>query len=354
MSPADPLRNLGVRLTARGGELRVFSANASSIDLCIFDEKDPTWIAKTIPLSTTGDGVWSATHAIPGAWHALRAQGIRADRADERVRPVAHPARSLRARAEARPERRLAQLRPGRRIRLGRGREARHPARSHGLVRGARQGAHAAQPRRAGGAARHLRRARAPVDDRLPEGSRRHHDRAAPDPSGDQRTAPHQDGPDQLLGLQHPQLLHPARARTRPGMPSSAAPVPCCANSRAWCGCCTRPVSRSCSTWSTTTPPRRVAADRPARSAASTTPPTTATAGRQLPRHHRLRQHDRLLARRDPAPRARLAAVLGERGADRRIPLRPRRHPRPRRRRGVRSASSAARGDRERPGAGRA
>ncbi|MBN9141362.1 MAG: glycogen debranching protein GlgX [Micrococcales bacterium] len=61
MSHADPLRNLGVHLTSRGGELRVWSADATSIELCIFDEKDTDWVAKRVPL-TKGDGeVWSAT-----------------------------------------------------------------------------------------------------------------------------------------------------------------------------------------------------------------------------------------------------------------------------------------------------
>ena len=41
MSPEDPLRNLGVRLSSRGGELRVWSGSATAIELCIFDGKDP-------------------------------------------------------------------------------------------------------------------------------------------------------------------------------------------------------------------------------------------------------------------------------------------------------------------------
>ena len=49
----------------------------------------------------------------------------------------------------------------------------------------------------------------------------------------------------------------------------------------------------------------------------------------------------------DPAARARLAAVLGERRADRRVPVRPDGDARARRARRVRSAASAARGDRQ-------
>ena len=61
MSPADPFRNLGVHLTSRGGELRVWSANATSIELCIFDENDADWVAKRIPLVRGEGDVWSAT-----------------------------------------------------------------------------------------------------------------------------------------------------------------------------------------------------------------------------------------------------------------------------------------------------
>jgi glycogen operon protein len=77
MSPADPLRNLGVHLTARGGEIRVWSASATGIDLCIFDGKDPGWVSKTIALNRDGHDVWSATTRAlsPGTYYALRATG---------------------------------------------------------------------------------------------------------------------------------------------------------------------------------------------------------------------------------------------------------------------------------------
>ncbi len=61
MAHADSLRNLGVHLTSHGGEIRVWSANATSIELCLFDADDATWVAHRVPL-TRGDGdVWSAT-----------------------------------------------------------------------------------------------------------------------------------------------------------------------------------------------------------------------------------------------------------------------------------------------------
>src|SRR5690349_2663829 len=75
--PADPLRNLGVHLTSRGGELRVWSEHATSIDLCIFDGKDPAWVAKTVPLARDEHSVWSATtrSLTAGTYYALRAKG---------------------------------------------------------------------------------------------------------------------------------------------------------------------------------------------------------------------------------------------------------------------------------------
>ncbi|MBB5641566.1 glycogen debranching protein GlgX [Cryobacterium roopkundense] len=60
MTHADPLRNLGVRITSTGGELRVWSQNADAIDLCIFDDTDPNWIIKSIPMTKDIHDVWSA------------------------------------------------------------------------------------------------------------------------------------------------------------------------------------------------------------------------------------------------------------------------------------------------------
>lgn len=69
--------SFGVRPTADGGELRVFSANASAITLCIFDEKDPLWVAEKVRLTPQGDGVWfgSSPALVPGARYSLRAGG---------------------------------------------------------------------------------------------------------------------------------------------------------------------------------------------------------------------------------------------------------------------------------------
>ena len=49
----DSLADLGVRLTPDGGVLRVWSASATAMDLCIFDDKDASWVATTLPLAKT-------------------------------------------------------------------------------------------------------------------------------------------------------------------------------------------------------------------------------------------------------------------------------------------------------------
>ena len=77
MATIDTLGHLGVRQTARGGELRVFSAHATAIELCIFADDDPTWIAESHDLHRNRVGVWHVTTRAlaPGARYALRVNG---------------------------------------------------------------------------------------------------------------------------------------------------------------------------------------------------------------------------------------------------------------------------------------
>ena len=74
---ADPLRDLGVRVGEGGGELRVWSANATAMELCIFSPKDPEWVTERIPMGRDDSGVWSAATAslTPGTAYAIRASG---------------------------------------------------------------------------------------------------------------------------------------------------------------------------------------------------------------------------------------------------------------------------------------
>jgi len=77
MTHADPLRNLGVRLSSSGGELRVWSQNAHAMDLCVFDETDPNWIIKSIPMTRDAQDVWSASSRTlsPGRRYGIRVSG---------------------------------------------------------------------------------------------------------------------------------------------------------------------------------------------------------------------------------------------------------------------------------------
>ena len=77
MASNDPLGNLGVRQTARGGELRVFSAHATAVELCIFAPDDPTWIAETHDLHRMKSGIWHITtrSLSPGVRYGLRVDG---------------------------------------------------------------------------------------------------------------------------------------------------------------------------------------------------------------------------------------------------------------------------------------
>ncbi|HEX4443298.1 MAG TPA: glycogen debranching protein GlgX [Galbitalea sp.] len=77
MPSVDPLSNLGVRQGSRGGELRVWSRNATGMDLVIFDSKDPSWITAVRPMTGNDHGVWSVTSSrlAAGTRYAIRASG---------------------------------------------------------------------------------------------------------------------------------------------------------------------------------------------------------------------------------------------------------------------------------------
>lgn len=77
MSPADPLRHLGARLTDNGGEVRVYSASATAMELCLFSLKDSDWISDTVPCERDDHNVWSATSPklVAGRNYTVRASG---------------------------------------------------------------------------------------------------------------------------------------------------------------------------------------------------------------------------------------------------------------------------------------
>src|SRR5919202_1778054 len=78
VAAVDPLRDLGVRRLPDGGaEARVFSANATSIELCLLSDRDPNWIERSVRMRRDEHGVWTgrSRHLVPGQRYAIRANG---------------------------------------------------------------------------------------------------------------------------------------------------------------------------------------------------------------------------------------------------------------------------------------
>ncbi len=75
--PADPFADLGVRLGPAGGTLRVWSASATAMELCLFDENDASWTTATLPMTKTDGDVWTITsdRLAPGTRYSVRASG---------------------------------------------------------------------------------------------------------------------------------------------------------------------------------------------------------------------------------------------------------------------------------------
>ena len=73
----DRLNDLGVKTDSEGGEVRVWSASATGIELCIFGPKDPNWVAESVQLEKGADDVWSAVspRLQAGTRYSLRASG---------------------------------------------------------------------------------------------------------------------------------------------------------------------------------------------------------------------------------------------------------------------------------------
>ncbi len=73
----DSLADLGVRLDATGGTLRIWSASATSIQLCLFDAKDANWVTDTLALERDSANVWSVSTPLlsPGVRYSVRASG---------------------------------------------------------------------------------------------------------------------------------------------------------------------------------------------------------------------------------------------------------------------------------------
>ncbi|WP_082462126.1 glycogen debranching protein GlgX [Agromyces sp. Leaf222] len=77
MSERDPLHDLGVRTSADGGTVRVWSANATSIELEVFDRADAGWATDRVELVRDEHGVWQGSSAalVHGARYGFRVDG---------------------------------------------------------------------------------------------------------------------------------------------------------------------------------------------------------------------------------------------------------------------------------------
>lgn len=79
MTAIEPqtISNLGVVLDDAGGTIRVFSATAEQIWLCLLDPANPRTITTRVPLERGAENIWAATTEllVPGAKYALSADG---------------------------------------------------------------------------------------------------------------------------------------------------------------------------------------------------------------------------------------------------------------------------------------
>ena len=77
-APGGPvLDNLGVRLHDGVGTLRVWSQNASSVELVVFDATDLDWATDQVALERRPGGIWEVTTEMlqPGVRYAIRVSG---------------------------------------------------------------------------------------------------------------------------------------------------------------------------------------------------------------------------------------------------------------------------------------
>lgn len=77
MPAPDPLHDLGVRTGPDGGTVRVWSANAASVELEVFAGDDLGWAIERVDLARDEYGVWEgrAGSLVPGARYGLRVDG---------------------------------------------------------------------------------------------------------------------------------------------------------------------------------------------------------------------------------------------------------------------------------------
>jgi glycogen operon protein len=73
----DRFQDLGVRVDPDGGTLRVASRTATSMELCLLSERDPSWVERTVRMQRDEHGIWTGRSALltPGRRYAVRADG---------------------------------------------------------------------------------------------------------------------------------------------------------------------------------------------------------------------------------------------------------------------------------------
>lgn len=79
------LNGLGVTLAAGGATVRVWSQNATAVELVIFNEADLDWVTQAIPLQRGDDDVWQVTTdaLTVGTHYAFRTDGSDTSRFDK-------------------------------------------------------------------------------------------------------------------------------------------------------------------------------------------------------------------------------------------------------------------------------
>ena len=344
---------LGATWDGEGTNFALYAAGAEAVDVCLFDAErhgDPASPSRSRP-TTSGTATCPRCTPASATASASTARSTRPTaRAGTRAScsPTPTPAPSTASssstgtgsgqrrglRLPAGPRRpgagppRLGAVRPQvgrrpRRLPLGRRRTAADRLVRLGDLRAARQGLHQAAPAHPGEPPRHLRRPRPPGDDRLPDRARGHGDRAAAGAPLRQRALRAEARADQLLGLQHPRLLRPARRlrreRRRPVEQVREFKAMVRAMHAAGIEVILDVVYNHTAEADELGPDAVLPRHRQRRLL-----PAARGGQAALHRLHRLRQHPR----RPPPARAPddhgLAALLGHRDARRRLPLRPR------------------------------
>lgn len=94
MPSPDPLHGLGVVADAESGTARVWSASATAVEVCVFDERDLEWVVRAIPMTRDEHDVWSvsAPELRTGTRYAIRASGPKGGvHAFDPARPLIDP-----------------------------------------------------------------------------------------------------------------------------------------------------------------------------------------------------------------------------------------------------------------------